>query len=659
MAFDATLRAGTTSKIIEVMIRSETTGQGVTGLAHGSVTASYCREGGTRTAITLASGTVGDAYSSGKWAQVDSTNTPGLYQLHLPNAALASGAASVSIFLKAAGTIDKVVRINLLGADLYDAIRAGLSALPNANASATGGLPTVDSNNAVRIQSGTGTGQLSFTAGIAAVNVAQFGGSAGTFAGGRPEVNATHWGGTAVGSANVRSNVVQVAGQAASASAGVTFPASIGTSTLDAAQVRSAVGLASANLDTQLGAIDTVVDSVLVHTGRMDGLIENVGGDRFTQKALEQGPVSTGGDSAADIYTYFTASNRQDVFKADISGLLTTTAFNARIPSAITITGGRVASDVERWRGTQPGTLDSNGFVPGNLAAINGNTTRAGTLSTWIDNNRLDVAVSTVGGDSAADIYTYFTSSNRQDTFRADVSSLATTAQLNARTLAAADYATAAAVAALPSAGAIAIQVDSTLSAAHGAGSWTTATGFALAATAPSWWLAPVDVSADVSSIKAKTDQLVFVEGKVEANATAVIDESTVSTLISGTTQGVVAGLGSARITVRSPLSPRGKTLTIRPGDDYFATDRAVPEWEEEAAGWPVLTGAAITLSVNGGTLGIAGSVVVATGSNKKVRVEMTAAQSIQIQQSPYELLATLPGSGHVVTLAKGMVITE
>lgn len=34
-------------------------------------------------------------------------------------------------------------------------------------------------------------------------DVTQFGGTSGTFSGGRPEVNASHWGGTAVGSANV------------------------------------------------------------------------------------------------------------------------------------------------------------------------------------------------------------------------------------------------------------------------------------------------------------------------------------------------------------------------------------------------------------------------------------------------------------------------
>jgi hypothetical protein len=49
-------------------------------------------------------------------------------------------------------------------------------------------------------------------AGTLPANVTQFGGSAGMFSGGRPEVNATHWGGTAVASANVRADMRQVDG---------------------------------------------------------------------------------------------------------------------------------------------------------------------------------------------------------------------------------------------------------------------------------------------------------------------------------------------------------------------------------------------------------------------------------------------------------------
>ena len=129
MSFDHTILKGTTSKIVEVILRDSATGAGKTAVAHTDVTASYVREGGTRTAITLAAGTAGDAYSTGKWCEVDSTNCPGLYQLHLPNAALATGVDAVTTTLTATGVIDKVVRISLLDVDLRDATDAGLSNL--------------------------------------------------------------------------------------------------------------------------------------------------------------------------------------------------------------------------------------------------------------------------------------------------------------------------------------------------------------------------------------------------------------------------------------------------------------------------------------------------------------------------------------------------
>ncbi|MCS7002623.1 MAG: hypothetical protein NZ518_07235, partial [Dehalococcoidia bacterium] len=49
--------------------------------------------------------------------------------------------------------------------DSHDTTRLGLSALPNAAAGANGGLPTVNADNAVRVQSGTGIGQLDLSSG--------------------------------------------------------------------------------------------------------------------------------------------------------------------------------------------------------------------------------------------------------------------------------------------------------------------------------------------------------------------------------------------------------------------------------------------------------------------------------------------------------------
>lgn len=129
MSYDHTILKGTSSKIVEVVLRDSSTGAGKTGVAHGGVTASYVREGGTRSPIGLSSGAAGDAYVSGKWCEVDPTNCPGLYQLHLPNNALLTGVDSVTITLIATGVIDKVVRISLIDVDLRDAVDAGLTNL--------------------------------------------------------------------------------------------------------------------------------------------------------------------------------------------------------------------------------------------------------------------------------------------------------------------------------------------------------------------------------------------------------------------------------------------------------------------------------------------------------------------------------------------------
>lgn len=107
------LLAGTTSKTIKVFIQdnSVTTGAGLTGLVFNtaSLTAYYTREGtnGT-TVITLVTATQGTWTSSG-FIVVDATNMPGLYEIGVPNAAIAAGAKSVVIYLKGATNMAPVV----------------------------------------------------------------------------------------------------------------------------------------------------------------------------------------------------------------------------------------------------------------------------------------------------------------------------------------------------------------------------------------------------------------------------------------------------------------------------------------------------------------------------------------------------------------------
>jgi hypothetical protein len=151
---------GTTSKMIDFFVQdsSSTTGAGLTGLTSGSsgLTAYYYREGANASvSISLTSATLGTFTSAG-FIVVDGTNMPGVYQLGIPNAALAIGAASVVVMLKGATNMAPVlIEIELTASDNQDGVRFGLTALPNANASASGGLPTV----------GTGSGQITLSSG--------------------------------------------------------------------------------------------------------------------------------------------------------------------------------------------------------------------------------------------------------------------------------------------------------------------------------------------------------------------------------------------------------------------------------------------------------------------------------------------------------------
>lgn len=192
--------AGTTSKMVDIFVQdsSSTTGAGLTGLVFntGSLTAYYYREGaGSATAISLVTATLGTWTSSG-FIVVDGTNMPGLYQVGLPNAAIAAGAKSVVVYLKGAANMAPcLLEIELTAVDNQDAVRGGMTSLPNANAEAAGGLYTrgsgagqinqpangqIDANTvkvsgtaqtardlgaSVLLSSGTGTGQIQLTSG--------------------------------------------------------------------------------------------------------------------------------------------------------------------------------------------------------------------------------------------------------------------------------------------------------------------------------------------------------------------------------------------------------------------------------------------------------------------------------------------------------------
>lgn len=102
-------KVGATSQIFQVFIQNSgsTTGAGLTGLVFNtaSLIAYYHRDTDTTaTAISLVTMTAGTFTSSG-FVEIDATHMPGWYQFCPPNAALASGAASVGFHLQGAANM--------------------------------------------------------------------------------------------------------------------------------------------------------------------------------------------------------------------------------------------------------------------------------------------------------------------------------------------------------------------------------------------------------------------------------------------------------------------------------------------------------------------------------------------------------------------------
>lgn len=238
------LVAGTTSKSIGVFIKHSTTGQGLTGLAFdtASLVAYWFQPriaGATAiTLATLSNPTV--AWSSGGFVEISSANMPGWYRLDIPNAAL-TGATSVCIELKgAANMLDKEIEIELTAVNNQDAVRGGMTALPNAVPGAAGGVFIAGSNASTLVAALSVTGDVEI-GGMLDITSSLLVGGAFTVSG-TTTLSISGFTLTQIGEAvrdtDYTSTVSDTLG-------GFVAPAGI----------RAAVGLASANLDTQLANI--------------------------------------------------------------------------------------------------------------------------------------------------------------------------------------------------------------------------------------------------------------------------------------------------------------------------------------------------------------------------------------------------------------------
>jgi len=143
-----------------VVLRSATTGLAATSKLYTDITASYTRSRAARAAISMNSlASPAAAWTAGGFVEVDAASCPGLYRFDVPDAAFATGVDRVVLSLKATGVLDEHLEVILVDWNKQ------LASIPNVVAAAAGGLPTVDVNNAVKVQSGTGANQISLNSG--------------------------------------------------------------------------------------------------------------------------------------------------------------------------------------------------------------------------------------------------------------------------------------------------------------------------------------------------------------------------------------------------------------------------------------------------------------------------------------------------------------
>ena len=311
----------------------------------------------------------------------------------------------LALHITATGADPADLLMQVVAYNFADSVRLGLTALPNATAGANtglavvgtqipnataganGGLPTCDANAAVKVQAGTGTGQLDFTSGVVKANVTQYGGTNGTFTSGRPEVNTTHIAGSSVStsSAQIGVNVVNAGGTAWNSGAITrsTLAAETGLQT-----VRSNTAQAGASTSVTLDASASATDNYYKYS-----LIYLTGGTGAGQFRLCTGYV--GSTKVATVTPAWTTNpDSSSTFAVLPAGLVDVEAYGG---VAGTFTSGRPEVNTTHIAGSSVST--SSAQIGVNVVNAGGTAWNSGAITTGtFATGAIDAAAMNVNG---------------------------------------------------------------------------------------------------------------------------------------------------------------------------------------------------------------------------------------------------------------------
>lgn len=394
---------GSTDQSVVIRILDALDGTPETGVVYNTsgIDLWYRREGAAKTSITEATlSALTDAHSDGGILHIGD----GYYRLDLPDAAVASGANGVVVGGTVTGMVVVGAYVPLLDINPYDAVRMGLTALPNAAAEASGGLPTL---SAAQASNGT----------INANVHRWLTGTPNALQSGRVDSYLGAVAAGAIAAASFAANALDAVWSTTTRllTAGTNIALAKGTGVtgftdLAAADVRTAVGLAVANLDTQLGTLATASNLAVV-AGYLDTEVAAI---KAKTDALPASPAATGDIPSA-------ATIADAVWDEAKSGHTTPATYGVYLDAAVSgvSTGGVSAADIadavldEAMAGhTTPGTLgqavadilvDTGTTLQGELDGIQADTEDIQSrLPAALVSGRIDASV----GAMAVDVVT-------------------------------------------------------------------------------------------------------------------------------------------------------------------------------------------------------------------------------------------------------------
>lgn len=270
------------------------------------------------TALTGATVTARRSIDGG--AQASATGTVselanGQYNLALSQAD--TNGNQIGILLTATGAIPVHFSLVTTAGDPTDAVRFGLTALPNAAAAATGGVPTVDGSNAVRVQSGTGANQISLASGLVTAGTVATGAiTSGSFASGA--IDAAAIATDAIGSAELAASAVTEI-QAAIAAGAV-------------ASVTGAVGSVTGNVGGNVtGSVGSVASGGITAGSFAAGAIDAAA---IATDAI--GSAELAASAVSEIQSGLATSSAQSTILSGVAAIgLDTDDIQNRLPSAL------------------------------------------------------------------------------------------------------------------------------------------------------------------------------------------------------------------------------------------------------------------------------------------------------------------------------------